>query len=169
MKVETSAEVTTPTPDDRPRIWDPVNDSTVPNPLVGTVLSFDSIETDYGTRLIVLVHEESAGTVWSRLVAGTVLEGQFAHRKPAPGEVIRLEYVGEKVSTTGKFEGKAYHSWDLRVRRPPQVPNWEALADGEVKLLDAASEQPAERIESDVPIAAVEEVSSTEADDDVPF
>jgi len=156
----TSTELAETTDHTRPVIYDPINSPEHPNPLIGTVVSYDMLETAF---------------VWSRLIAGAVLESQFAGRRPIPGETIRLEYIGESVSQSGKFEGKGYHNWDLRVRRPPQVPDWESLGAGEVKLIDARTEPnvpiAATEIEPDVPIAEVEEettVSEAEGDD-LPF
>jgi len=171
----TSTELAETTDHTRPVIYDPINSPEHPNPLIGTVVSYDMLETAFGARAIVLVAEETTGIVWSRLIAGAVLESQFAGRRPIPGETIRLEYIGESVSQSGKFEGKGYHNWDLRVRRPPQVPDWESLGAGEVKLIDARTEPnvpiAVTEIEPDVPIAEVEEettVSEAEGDD-LPF
>lgn len=156
-----------------PKIWDPISNPEAPNPLVAEMLSYDTVTTEFGDRLLAIMREEDTGTVWSRMVAGAVLEGEFACRKPLPGEIMRLEYRGQRTAQSGRYEGRQYHLWSLAIRRPPQVPNWSALAEGEVKLTDAEAEQPAAVVEPEVPIDAVleESTSITEPaqEDDVPF
>ena len=174
MDTSNSTEVTTTGIVGAPDIWNPIKDDLAPNPLVAEVLTYDSISTDFGERATVIMREDDTDRTWSLMIAGTALEGQFALRKPMPGETIRVEYRGTAVSQSGKFQGKEYHRWDVRVRRPAQVPDWHALEGGEVKLLDSQAEQVIEaEVEIDAeglpPARSLAERAEQAYGDDVPF
>jgi hypothetical protein len=128
---------------DRPLYYKPEEYDDQPRALVSECLGYELAETKFGTRAAYLGRDRE-GRIWSRLIVGKALVGQFRQRRPAPGEWTRIEYLGVRVSQSGPFQGKDYHGWEVRVARPPQVPNWSKfdLETGAAELQDVRPQDP---------------------------
>jgi len=88
-----------------PEAWKP----TAGDVLVGTVESYDTGFTPYGSVRTVIVTQENGERV-SLWLSSTVLLDLFNRLKPKPGEKIGLKYMG-------KDPKKHYHRYHLIVDR----------------------------------------------------
>jgi len=140
-------------------VYKPHQDAGHPNPLIGIVITYSKVETEYGTAPTCWVREDATGTVWSQLIGGTALINGYKRERPKLGERVRVEYLGQKVSERGKFAGKEYANWSVQVQRPAAMLDFDLLdpdnrGEQAVGLIPAENETNA--IDAEVPIDAVE-------------
>lgn len=156
-----------------PRIWEPEKDDDQADLLTGELLGYKMQGTKHGDRVVAYVRETGSGQVWSRMLTG-VLPKQFAECHPNLGQIVQITYGGEKVSQSGPYAGKMYRSWRVEVAPDgTMVPDWDALANGEAKLVQSdALPAPARAA---IPATVDEDIPSVEvtvpdvSDDDIPF
>jgi len=83
--------------------------------LVGTLLRYETIVTDYGESQIAVIEDADDDTVWGVALFRTVLKKRFETINPQPGDTIGLKYVGFVEPRTKGQNG--YHNYVLRVIR----------------------------------------------------
>lgn len=96
-----------------PERWNP--DDTPGTTLVGTLLRYEMIVTDFGESTVAVIEDADDGTVWGVALFRTVLKKRFETLEPKPGDTVGLKYVG-LVEPRNK-DGRAYHNYVLRVVR----------------------------------------------------
>jgi hypothetical protein len=151
----------------RPRFFMPDKDAEVQTEVTLKILNYESRETDFGERAVVIGVEPGSGVVWSRMLAGAVLIGEFARKKPRVGELVTLRYNGTGKVQQGKFAGRDFADWTVEVHRGPQQPNWQALAEGRVELVSTDAAQGPKAIEADVDIDVTGLPEATAAEDEL--
>jgi YD repeat-containing protein len=82
--------------------------------LAGTVEAINSRHHEHGDYQVVTVVDE-AGERWSWHGWGRVAEQQLDDARPEAGDLIAVEYQGERTSA----EGRRYRSWRVEVERAP--------------------------------------------------
>jgi hypothetical protein len=149
-------------------IYQPQKDPEQPRTLIGTVISYRTVTTDYGDCLAVEIEQDRTRVRFSKLVVEKALRSGFARERPMPGDRIRLSYDGMKVSESGQYAGKDYHVWRVAVQRGIQAPDWDKFELGEVALVDAAPQQIAldAEVVDDDPLELTEGVADV---GDIPF
>jgi hypothetical protein len=163
-----NTEVTKMGTQDRPRFFVPENPEQEQKTLIMRVITYDTRETDYGKRAMVLGEELGTGIIWSKLIYGAVLTREFAQQRPNPGEVVQLEYLGQGTVKGGKFEGKPFANWRVQVLRGPRTVNWDTLDTDTDAELVPINDKP-EAVEGDVPIDTRELPQATVVEDELPF
>lgn len=83
--------------------------------LVGTLLRYETIVTDYGESQVAVIEDADDGTVWGVALFRTVLKKRFETINPQPGDTVGLKYVGFVEPRTKGQNG--YHNYVLRVVR----------------------------------------------------
>jgi hypothetical protein len=107
-----------------PERWNP--DDIPGTVLVGTLLRYETIVTDYGESKVVVVEDVEDGTVYGVALFRTVLKKRFDVLDPKPGDSIGLKYVGlEEPRNKG---ANAYHNYVLKVQRNSAAPATTAIA-----------------------------------------
>lgn len=83
--------------------------------LVGTLLRYETIVTDFGESQVAIIEDADDGTVWGVALFRTVLKKRFEQINPQPGDTLGLKYVGFVEPRTKGQNG--YHNYVLRVVR----------------------------------------------------
>ena len=92
-----------------PETWRP--DQGEPTKLIGTVTGYDTADTAYGEKTI-LVLEDTAGKAWSVWLIHSALVSAVARERPKPGELVLIQYQGRKKSGN---TGRQYHAYRVEV------------------------------------------------------
>ncbi|CAN5741668.1 hypothetical protein BH24ACT2_BH24ACT2_03940 [soil metagenome] len=82
--------------------------------LAGTVEAISTRHHEHGDYRVVTVADE-ASERWSWHAWGRVAEQQLDDARPEAGDLIAVEYQGERTSA----EGRRYRSWRVEVDRAP--------------------------------------------------
>jgi hypothetical protein len=94
--------------------------------LVGTLLRYETIVTDFGQSQVAIVEDADDGTVYGVALFRSVLKKKFETLRPEPGDSIGLKYVGlEEPRTKG---ANSYHNYVLKVMRNSSAPATRAVA-----------------------------------------
>jgi hypothetical protein len=97
--------------------------------LVGTLLRFETIVTDFGPSQVAVIQDEDDGTVYGVALFRSVLKKRFDTLEPRAGDRIGLKYVGlAEPRTKG---ANPYHNYVLKVERNSSVA---ALAEAPEQL-----------------------------------
>ena len=88
--------------------------------LVGTLLRFETIVTDFGPSQVAVIEDEDDGTVYGVALFRSVLKKRFDTLEPRPGDRIGLKYVG--LAESAKKGGNAYHNYILKVEHTSSAP-----------------------------------------------
>jgi len=83
--------------------------------LVGTLLRYETIVTDYGESQVAVIQDAEDDTVWGVALFRTVLKKRFDTLNPQPGDTVGLKYVG--LAEPRNKGANAYHNYVLRVMR----------------------------------------------------
>jgi len=83
--------------------------------LVGTLLRYETIVTDYGESQVAVIQDAEDETVWGVALFRTVLKKRFDTLNPQPGDTVGLKYVG--LAEPRNKGANAYHNYVLRVMR----------------------------------------------------
>ena len=96
-----------------PERWNP--DDVLGMTLIGTLLRYEMIVTDFGEAQVAVIEDADDGTEWGVALFRSVLKKRFETLNPRPGDTIGLKYVG---LTEPRNKGaNAYHNYVLRVVR----------------------------------------------------
>jgi hypothetical protein len=96
-----------------PERWNP--EDAAGATLIGTLLRYETIVTDFGQSQVAVVEDAEDGVVYGVALFRTVLKKRFDALEPRPGDTIGLKYVGlEEPRNKG---ANAYHNYVLRVMR----------------------------------------------------
>jgi hypothetical protein len=83
--------------------------------LVGTLLRYETIVTDFGPSQVAVIEDEDDGTVYGVALFRSVLKKRFDVLEPRPGDRLGLKYVGlAEPRTKG---ANPYHNYVLKVER----------------------------------------------------
>ena len=83
--------------------------------LVGTLLRFEMIVTDFGEAQVAVIEDSDDGTEWGVALFRSVLKKRFETLAPQPGDTIGLKYIGlAEPRTKG---ANPYHNYVLKVER----------------------------------------------------
>jgi hypothetical protein len=113
-----------------------------PNPIVGELVRVETGYTSFGRKQIVVLRDLD-GRGWSIWLLHSVLQEEFARKRPAIGDLVAVQYCG-KVTPQGG--GAPYGKFKLMVDRPDAAIDWGPVESQE-----------------DPPVAPAPEV------DDIPF
>ena len=114
-----------------PEAWRPK----VGDCLIGTVVSTDERDGEYGTYPIVTV-ETRDGKRLAVHAFHTVARGELARLRPKVGDEIGIKYHGKDAE-------RGYERYTMRVDRPGAEPDWDRIeADAGSELASAADETP---------------------------
>jgi len=123
--------------------WRPDKDG--PSQLIGEVVRYTSGPTSYGDKPICVVRDadDKESSVWLLQAA---LVAAFARERPKPGELVLIDYQGQKNS---ERTGRRYHAFKLVVERDdkPMLPDFDAMAaeaDGGTDTATPATDVPAD-------------------------
>jgi hypothetical protein len=94
-----------------PERWNP--DDTPGATLIGTLLRYETIVTDFGEAQVAVIEDADDGTVWGVALFRSVLKKRFETLAPRPGDTIGLKYVG--LAEPRSKGANAYHNYVLRV------------------------------------------------------
>lgn len=88
--------------------------------VVGKIIGYNQAQTAYGEAWVCSIEDETQGplSVW---LTSTVLIDQFKKLKPKVGEQVGIKCLG-------KHPEKKYWRFALKVDRPEEEPNFEAMA-----------------------------------------
>ena len=101
-----------------PERWNP--DDEPGTMLIGTLLRFETIVTDYGEAKIAVIADDEDGTEWGVALFRSVLKNQFERMNPQPGDTVGLKYLG--LTPPRSKGGNEYHNYKLRVIRGTNPP-----------------------------------------------
>jgi hypothetical protein len=123
--------------------WRPDKES--PARLVGAVVRYTTAPTQYGDKTICVVRDEE-GNEWSVWLLQAALVAAFGRERPKPGELVLIDYQGQKKS---ERTGRRYHAFRLVVERDdkPVLPDFDAMAaeaDGGTDTATPATDVPAD-------------------------
>jgi len=96
--------------------------------LVGTLLRYETIVTDFGPSQVAVIEDEDDGTVYGVALFRSVLKKRFDTLEPRAGDRIGLKYVGFAEPT--KKGGNGYHNYVLKVEHTAAAPT-EAVEQGD--------------------------------------
>lgn len=82
--------------------------------IMGKVISFREDEGDYGVYMVVTLETED-GDTHRVLGFGTVLDRELRDANPEPGDTIAIKYFGKGEVKKGKWAGKPYGKYKVRV------------------------------------------------------
>lgn len=91
--------------------------------LVGTLLRFEPIVTEYGESSIAVIEEDSSGTEYGVALFRQVLKKRFDILDPQPGDMLGIKYVGQMQPRTK--DARPYHNYVVHILRsaaPPPPP-----------------------------------------------
>src|SRR5262252_6416060 len=79
--------------------------------LVGTLLRFEMIVTDFGEAQVAVIEDADDDHVWGVALFRSVLKKKFDQLAPRPGDMLALKYVGlAEPRTKG---ANAYHNYAM--------------------------------------------------------
>jgi hypothetical protein len=81
--------------------------------LVGTLLRFESIVTNFGEMKIAVIEDADDGTTWGVGLGRAVLKKKFETLDPQPGDTVGLKYVG--FSEPRSKDANGYHNYAMKV------------------------------------------------------
>jgi hypothetical protein len=105
--------------------WRPDKDG--PSHLIGEVVRYTSGPTSYGDKPICVV-KDGDGKELSVWLLQAALVAAFARERPKPGELVLIDYQGQKNS---ERTGRRYHAFKLVVERDDDgssLPDFDAMA-----------------------------------------
>ena len=103
------------------------------NPVDGPKVVGEYVRLELGvptrfSETSVVVIQLKDGSERSLWLLWHVLRNQFKRAKPKPGELIKVSYLGEKISATGND----YHDFKVRASRDQGETNWDDITqDGD--------------------------------------
>ncbi|SRR6266550_2255503 len=83
--------------------------------LLGTLLRFETIVTEFGEAPVAIIEDADDGTVWGVALFRSVLKKRFDTLAPRPGDLIGLKYVG--LAEPRNKDGRPYHNYVMKVIR----------------------------------------------------
>ena len=92
--------------------------------VVGEYLrAITGVPTRFSTAAVGIIRlkDGSERSIW---LLWDALRNQFGAVKPKPGELIKVSYMGEKISVTGRD----YHDFKVRANREQAEVNWDEIA-----------------------------------------
>jgi hypothetical protein len=101
-----------------PARWNP--DDIPGMTLIGTLLRYETIVTDFGEAQVAVIEDADDGTVWGVALFRSVLKKRFDMLEPKPGDTIGLKYVG--LAEPRNKGANAYHNYVLKVDRRATAP-----------------------------------------------
>jgi hypothetical protein len=101
-----------------PERWNP--DDEAGTTLVGTLLRFETIVTEFGESQIAVIEDADDDHVWGVALFRSVLKKRFEMLAPKPGDTVGIKYVGY-VDPRNK-DARGYHNYVVRVERSAVVP-----------------------------------------------
>ena len=81
--------------------------------LVGTLLRYETIVTDFGEAQVAVIEDDDDGHVWGVALFRAVLKKRFEQLNPKPGDTIGLKYVG--LAEPRNKGANSYHNYVLKV------------------------------------------------------
>jgi len=87
--------------------------------LVGTLLRYETIVTDFGSSQVAVIEDEDDGTVYGVALFRSVLKKRFDTLEPRPGDRLGLKYVG--LAEPRVKGANAYHNYVLKVEHNSNV------------------------------------------------
>jgi hypothetical protein len=96
-----------------PERWNPEDEPGAT--LIGTLLRFETIVTEFGTDRLAVIEDGDDGTVYGVALFRSVLKKKFDTLEPKPGDVVGLKYIGLIPPRTK--DGRPYHNYAMRVDR----------------------------------------------------
>ncbi len=135
--------------------------------LIAEVVRYTSGPTSYGDKAICVVRDGDGKerSVWLLQAA---LVAAFARERPKPGELVLIDYQGQKMS---ERTGRRYHAFKLVVERDdkPVLPDFDAMAaeaDGGTDTATPATDVPAD---TSGLVAVADDQSEEGEADEIPF
>ena len=143
--------------DSFPEAWRPETG----DKLVGTIISLDERENEYGVYPIVTVLTD-AGDELSWHAFHTVAKNELAKLEPRVGEQIGIKYHGRDKSD--RYERWRVLMLDRDAESPVKTPDWKRMRS------ETESDQPAKpESEQELPPSPPPTVPVDDAGDDIPF
>jgi hypothetical protein len=96
-----------------PERWNPEDEPGTT--LIGTLLRFETIVTEFGASPVAVIEDGDDGTVYGVALFRSVLKKKFDTLEPKPGDVVGLKYIGLIPPRTK--DGRPYHNYAMRVDR----------------------------------------------------
>ncbi len=145
--------------------WRPDKDGSPPQ-LIAEVVRYTSGPTSYGDKPICVVRDGD-GKEFSVWLLQAALVAAFARERPKPGELVLIDYQGQKNS---ERTGRRYHAFKLVVERDdePALPDFDAMAaeaDGGTDTATPATDVPADT----EGLSLIDGEKSDDNSDDIPF
>ena len=81
------------------------------------------VPTRFSTAAVVIIRLKD-GSERSLWLLWEALRNQFAAVRPKPGELVKVSYLGEKISVTGRD----YHDFKVRANRDQAEFDWDDIA-----------------------------------------
>jgi hypothetical protein len=106
-----------------PDNWSPTDQDPM---LAGEFVRLEHGHTKFGERGIAIVRLED-GTLRSIWILSTALQSQFAKKRPSPGDLICIRWLGLRRGASGN----EYNDFRVEVDRGQGEPDWDALAAGD--------------------------------------
>lgn len=141
---ERTAKLQAQAEEDFAESWRPDKDSAAQ--LVGEVVRYSTAPTAYGDKTVCVVRD-GAGQEWSVWLLQAALVAAFSRERPKPGELLLIDYQGQKMS---ERTGRRYHAFKLVVERDNDgstLPDFDAMAaeaDGGTDTATPATDVPAD-------------------------
>jgi hypothetical protein len=141
---------------DYPESWQPSREG---DEIAGQVVRYERGNTARGERVIVIVQPAEGGPERSVWLLHTALINKFAERRPKPGELVLIRYLGKRTSA-GDNE---YADYRVEVDREEGGIDWEGAQREAGIEPDQGAEVPA----ADPPVSVHAPLDDT-PDSDVP-
>lgn len=87
--------------------------------LIGKLLRFETIVTEFGASPVAVIQDEDDGTVYGVALFRSVLKKKFDTLEPQPGDVVGLKYIG--LIPPRNKDGRPYHNYAMRVERDSNI------------------------------------------------
>lgn len=101
-----------------PERWNP--DDEPGTTLIGELLRFETIVTEFGSSPVAVIQDEDDGTIFGVALFRSVLKKKFDTLEPRPGDVVGLKYIG--LIPARNKDGRPYHNYAMRVERNANNP-----------------------------------------------
>jgi len=116
-----------------PLRWNP--DDIPDTMIVGELLRYETIVTDFGPSQIAIVEDEDDGVAYGVALFRAVLKKKFDQLEPRPGDRVAVKYVGlEQPRQAGK---NSYHNYVVKLERGTPVaavPTADEASEGDGEL-----------------------------------
>lgn len=96
-----------------PERWNP--DDTPGVTLVGMLLRYETIVTEFGESKVAVIEDDDDGTVWGVALFRSVLKKRFETLEPKPGDTLGIKYIG--FAEPRNKDARGYHNYVMRVMR----------------------------------------------------